>query len=319
MKKKIIAIVIIIVLLIGGLSLFLIFKPKTHKVEFINDKDIKIVKVNNGELVNCPSDPTKDGYEFLGWYKDKKVFDFNTKITSDIKLVATWKEIVKNADKDKHTVTFKSDDKIISQKTVDKDKSVSEPRTPNKEGYTFSGWYNKDKKYDFNSKVTEDLELDAKWDKADSNKKEVRYDVVFDSDGGSKVEAKSVLENDVVVKPTNPTKEGYIFASWQLDGKDYDFSTKVTKNITLKAHWIKSEIKKLYTYSWDYLDKATPIDVKVTIYEDGKKVDIKGIYRAKDGKKICGSSAIMNKIYVKDVTELLVELLDGSKVKVVKK
>ena len=321
MKKKIALVVFIIICLIGGLTLFIVFKPKTHKVEFINDKDIKVVKVKDGDIVDEPTDPIKKGYEFLGWFKDKEIFDFDTKITKYIKLTAKWKKIEEKKD-NQYAVTFKSDDEIVTTKNVDKNSVVDEPKTPTKEGYIFLGWYNGDKLYDFNSKVESDMELIAKWkkesketnDNKQSSKKQIRYDVIFGSNGGTTVDSKSVLENQTVGKPTDPTRENYIFMYWELNGQRFDFSTKITKSITLKARWLENNEEKTYTYSWDYIDKVTPIDVIVTVYENGNKIKVKGIYRAKDGKKICGESAVMNNKYAKDASELIVELTNGKKV-----
>lgn len=44
-----------------------------------------------------------------------------------------------------------------------------------------------------------------------------------------------VAENAHAVAPITPTKEGYIFDGWTLDGEVYDFSTAVTSDITLTA------------------------------------------------------------------------------------
>ncbi len=63
------------------------------------------------------------------------------------------------------------------------------------------------------------------------------YTVKFDSMGGSAVSSVTVKENETVKEPTAPTKDGYTFAGWYLDDAKYDFNTKVTKDITLKAHW----------------------------------------------------------------------------------
>lgn len=74
-----------------------------------------------------------------------------------------------------------------------------------------------------------------------SNK--VTYTVTFDSQGGSAVESAVVEENKTVVKPNNPTKSGYKFDGWyvNLDDKEaYDFSKKVTGDMTLKAKWSAS-------------------------------------------------------------------------------
>ena len=63
------------------------------------------------------------------------------------------------------------------------------------------------------------------------------YTVTFDTDGGSSITSKTVSEGKTISKPADPTKEGFIFVSWQLNGKDYNFSSSITSNITLKAVW----------------------------------------------------------------------------------
>ena len=65
------------------------------------------------------------------------------------------------------------------------------------------------------------------------------YTVTFNTDGGSKIEAIKVEKGGKVAKPTDPTKEGYTFTYWTLEGKEYDFSSKVTKDLTLVAKWNK--------------------------------------------------------------------------------
>lgn len=63
--------------------------------------------------------------------------------------------------------------------------------------------------------------------------------VTFDSDGGSKVAAQIIHSGKTVSRVSNPTKEGFGFTGWTLNGKDFDFSTKVYEDITLKAKWGK--------------------------------------------------------------------------------
>lgn len=70
---------------------------------------------------------------------------------------------------------------------------------------------------------------------------ESKYTVTFDSDGGTSVEEQIVSKDNTVIAPDNPTKDGYTFVEWQLDGKKYDFNTKVVENIVLKARWEKVE------------------------------------------------------------------------------
>lgn len=67
------------------------------------------------------------------------------------------------------------------------------------------------------------------------------YKVVFDSNGGTKISEVKIKGNERVSEPNDPTKEGYIFDGWYLDNKLYNFDSKVTKDIVLKAKWNKSD------------------------------------------------------------------------------
>ena len=44
-----------------------------------------------GNKATKPADPTKDGYDFIGWTKGTEAFDFNSVVNEDIILVANWK------------------------------------------------------------------------------------------------------------------------------------------------------------------------------------------------------------------------------------
>jgi len=62
------------------------------------------------------------------------------------------------------------------------------------------------------------------------------FTVTFDSDGGSAVSEQKVL-NTSAIEPNEPKRNGYDFAGWYLNDAKYTFDTKITGNITLKAHW----------------------------------------------------------------------------------
>ncbi len=62
--------------------------------------------------------------------------------------------------------------------------------------------------------------------------------VKFDSNGGNETfEDKTIAYGDTVSEPDDPTRDGFTFKSWQLDGKDFDFATAITSDITLVASW----------------------------------------------------------------------------------
>ena len=202
---------------------------KTYIVTFNSNGGSAVEKqtvVEKGKVVK-PKDPTKTGYSFGEWQLDGKTYNFNVEVTKDITLTALWKEKLPE-----FTVTFNSDggSNVANQK-VEQNKTITKPKDPTKAGYKFIEWQLDGKTYNFSTKVTKDITLKAKWEKA--------YTVTFNSDGGSKVDNQLVVENKVATKPKNPTRTGYKFIEWQLNGQAYNFSTPVTKDITLKAKWEK--------------------------------------------------------------------------------
>ncbi|MBR5713946.1 MAG: InlB B-repeat-containing protein [Clostridia bacterium] len=50
-----------------------------------------------------------------------------------------------------------------------------------------------------------------------------------------------VNDGETVAEPAEPTREGYTFKGWKLNGADYDFTTPVTSNLTLTAAWEANE------------------------------------------------------------------------------
>lgn len=90
-----------------------------------------------------------------------------------------------------------------------------------------------------------------------------KYTVTFDSNGGSAVSSQTVESGKTATKPINPTKEGYKFVEWTLNGVAYDFDTAVKSNITLVASWTKDTtilyqykkaVTSTYTYYSDWSD-----------------------------------------------------------------
>lgn len=69
--------------------------------------------------------------------------------------------------------------------------------------------------------------------------KDTRLKVTFDTLGGSAVAMQKVEKGKTAKKPAIPTLSGATFGGWYINGenKNFDFSTKITKNITLYAKW----------------------------------------------------------------------------------
>ena len=121
------------------------------------------------------------------------------------------------------------------------------PADPTLKGYTFAFWYlGEDEQnataYDFNTPVTENITLTAKWN---INK----YTVTFNSYGGTPVPPAQEVEYGLTATEpaTAPTKTGYTFDGWYLGDEKYDFSDAVEQNITLYANWEKNIYTVTYT------------------------------------------------------------------------
>ena len=92
------------------------------------------------------------------------------------------------------------------------------------------------------------------------------YTVTFDSDGGNAVTEQSVESGETAIKPADPTKEGYTFKGWYLGETEYDFTTPVAENITLKAKWEAVSVEPEHTCDIKPVEKVNP-----TCTEGGKE------------------------------------------------
>ena len=79
------------------------------------------------------------------------------------------------------------------------------------------------------------------------------YIVKFDSNGGSSVSNQTIRTGGNVEMPSDPTRDGFVFVEWQLDGESFDFNTKVRRNLTLVASWqrVADSDEILYTIVFD--------------------------------------------------------------------
>lgn len=123
--------------------------------------------------------------------------------------------------------------------------TISMPPKPKKSGYTFIGWYSNENGtgtiFDESSIVSGNSVYYAYWEKKNTGSGHVtHYTVTFDTNGGSKVSKEIVSKNATVEEPEQPQKEEYSFVGWFTDKeltKQFDFTTIITKNITLYAKW----------------------------------------------------------------------------------
>ena len=223
-------------------------------------------------------EPRKDGDDWLcdiNYYPERYVAEFNTTfqnlkhVQNDEKIVPvtliwagdSWQ--LKTQGRvhvtEEYTVTFNAYGGFPTpdEQHVKSGEKAVLPVEPTLKGYTFAFWYlGEDEQnataYDFNTPVTENITLTAKWN---INK----YTVTFNSYGGTPVPPAQEVEYGLTAtEPAAPKKTGYTFDGWYLGDEKYDFSAAVEQNITLTAKW---EAKKANVHLMIFKsgDLSTPI------------------------------------------------------------
>lgn len=68
-----------------------------------------------------------------------------------------------------------------------------------------------------------------------------KYSVRFETGTDDVILNSYVSKNGKVEEPIQPSKEGYVFVEWQLDGETFSFDTEIDEDIVLTAKWVKEE------------------------------------------------------------------------------
>lgn len=139
---------------------------KTYTVTFNTDggSEVNSIIVNENETFTLPEEPKREGFKFNGWLVDGELYN-EAPLTKDLELTANWlREEAKT-----FMITFKLDNGSKDIKVlVEENSVVNKPKTPTKKGYTFTNWYLKNKVYNFNTKITKNITLIAKYKKMDA-------------------------------------------------------------------------------------------------------------------------------------------------------
>ena len=281
-------------------------EPVYYTVAFDSDggTPVQSQKIEKGRTATKPTNPIKEGYTFSDWYNESSIFDFSMLINSDITLTAKWTkntagegdgngfgtgELENTEDKKNYTITFNIND--ASENPITKTQIFLEGKKTSlstvlslsfrREGYIFTAWNSaKDgngTSYSDGEEImlTESLTLYAQW-----TAEPIYYTVTFDSNGGTPVSSQKIEKGKIVIKPTNPIKEGYTFSAWYNETSIFDFSTPINSDIILKASWAKNstedntENEKIYTITFNMNDGSEVPITKTQNILKGKKTSL---------------------------------------------
>ena len=204
------------------------------------DGTIATASVKEGEKVTIPTDPTRNGYKFLGWFTERNggsKVSSDTVVTGNITVHARWERIIPT-----YTVSYdvNGGNGSYSPTTVKEGEKITLPADPTREGYKFLGWFTTPTGGD---KVTSDtavagnMTLYAHW-----NEIKKSFALTYDTDGGKHIDPVTLADGDRLPLPTS-TRRGYTFLGW-YDAKDggnrlTPGTSTISGDMTAYARWQK--------------------------------------------------------------------------------
>lgn len=180
------------------------------------------VTVDLGKEIDIPT-PTKEKFDFDGWFIGETKISGKYTVTKDVELVAKWAGLC--------TVVYNTDGGTpVESETVHDMETIDMPAAPTKDGHRFLGWYTTDENNlmqpgdVFN--VTDSVTINAKWVKL--------YTYKYDN-----TEYVIVEEGTIITIADAPEAEGCTFAGWSDGTNTYQpgVEYEITDNVTFTAIW----------------------------------------------------------------------------------
>ena len=190
-----------------------------------------VTEYTYGVGATLPTDVTRTGYTFKGWYYNENLTGSPVTAIGDTE--TGNKEYWAKWEINQYTVTVKPEngeaDITITQ---DYGTPITAPANPTRKGYTFKGW---DKEIP-ETMPAENITVKAQWEIN-------QYTIAFDTNGGSEIATITQDYGTEITAPADPTREGYTFIGWDREIP----KAMPAENITVTAQW---EINR-YTITFD--------------------------------------------------------------------
>ena len=202
------------------------WKINSYLISFVvNDEIIGSESLEYGAIpVFTGETPTKETtaqyiYKFTGWLPEI------TSVSGIQTYTAQFNSTLRS-----YKVMFVSDEETIETKNVDYGSTISTIDTLNKENHKFVGWHHEGMEFDFDTPITQDIMLTAKWE-------ESHFWIYFIMKGfPDKYDSVLVEKGETTIPPEAP--DGLVFIKWLMpNGKEFDFNTPITLSMTLTALW----------------------------------------------------------------------------------
>ena len=126
------------------------------------------------------------------------------------------------------------------------------------QGKLFFCWQIEDKTFSIGDSVSvkeDDITVKAVWKDSD----QISYTVTFLIDSEYQAAVQTVIKGNKAVKPTDPSKDGYLFVGWYTDSglsESFSFDTPIESNMTLYAKWTPKAPDTDETIAYTVVDGA---------------------------------------------------------------
>ena len=235
------------------LTLYAKYTINQYTITFDSNEGSAVAPItqNYGTPVTEPSNPTRLGYTFDGWYTDDNTFlleyEFTT-MTQNTTLYAKWNIV--NYDITYNGLLGATNSNPTSYNIETPTINLADPGT--REGYLFVGWFDQEvggsEVESITLGSTGNKTLYARWDEVAEGQVLISYEAY---DGEPAPSPELVNVDEVFEAPTQPSKTGYTFGGWYTSDvfvTQWNFAEDTTNvAITLYAKW------NLVTYDITYL------------------------------------------------------------------
>ena len=178
-----------------------------------------------GVGATLPTDVTRTGYTFKGWYDNENLT--GSPVTAISNTETGNKEYWAKWEINQYTITFDANGgSEIAPITQNYGTKITTPADPTRKGYTFKGWDKEIPK----TMPAENMTVKAQWEIN-------QYAITFDSNGGSEIAPITQDYGTAITAPANPTRKGYTFKGWDKEIP----KTMPAENITITARWRDTE------------------------------------------------------------------------------
>ena len=185
--------------------------------------------INNGNVTEytygvgatLPTDVTRTGYTFKGWYYNENLTGSPVTAIGDTE--TGNKEYWAKWEINQYTISFDTNGgSEIAPITQDYGTKITAPADPTRKGYTFKGWDKEIPK----TMPAENMTVKAQWEIN-------QYAITFDTNGGSEIAPITQDYGTKITAPADPTRKGYTFKGWDKEIPE----TMPAENMTVKAQW----------------------------------------------------------------------------------